>query len=120
MDLFKRIALLLIYINCVASKIQNISPLVNNEIDTARCRSNCILAHLQKHPKSNETCEPIKTKTVRKKISAQNVGQFVIKYQMGHIKHGQISVNIRKNVGMVAKRHVNHLKTNPGKTAIGI
>ena len=54
MDLFKRIALLLIYINCVASKIQNISPLVNNEIDTARCRSNCILAHLQKHPKRNE------------------------------------------------------------------
>ena len=58
MDLLKKLLLVLVYLNCVSSKRDKISPLLNNEIDTARCRSNCMLSQIQKYQRNNETCEP--------------------------------------------------------------
>ena len=60
MDLLKKLLLVLVYLNSVSSKRDKISPLLNNEIDTARCRSNCMLSQIQKYQRNNETCEPFK------------------------------------------------------------
>ena len=64
MLLIEKILLFLIYIICITNGEEIFSLILNNEIDTAKCRSSCVQSHIVKQSTTtHQDCEPIKIKS---------------------------------------------------------
>ena len=61
MVLFKSVLLLLINVISLSAGENTVSTELHNEIDTARCRSSCILSHNKKQSANLKACRSIKT-----------------------------------------------------------